>query len=722
MIYVTHIKKNKNAVYIGRPNPSHGLAGSPLQNPYKLKPGEDRGATIERYEKHLDYQISIRNNVIIEELYRLADIAKNGDLYLGCWCTPNPCHGDIVRKKIMDILDYDKKMGEKKMNNHKVKINTKHVAIIGSREINDEQFNYLADIASKFVAAGWTVTTGCADGADHAAMVGAREIDPTKLEIFLPWASYNNNYHDKLATYTVFNEKTHKHWLESVDVYHEAPQYLKQGARRLMARNYGIIEHVDLVIAHPMNLSSMGGTGQAIRIARGTGRPCFTVCDEENRNALHEFMVKEAIVAPFNVTITATQAFDNYELLEKKCYSILSSLMSKRDIVIHVKGADNIKSMVKKFADKYYLKVRKTNHTKENALIAFHDDKNKVVQGHIDKATQASKQVRVIRYNEYSPKSTTKSPEASHKEVEGDIFELAPNYDAIAVTTNGILKNDGTLVMGAGVAKSFAKRFPTLPKMMGDYVADVGNSVGLFKVDDFKVFSFPTKHDWRDASDIDLIVKSHGVLLGLMDIFEIKSILLPRPGCSNGGLDWEFVKSHLQVDERITYVSLPSKSSKPSTKGKRSLECSSKGDKRFSAVCVKIEIDGKLRTIEEHYQCSKLFRHKGKVVRFNDAKRVMQVGRYKKDEYQLVGFQINDQSFDLEELSSWYAYLWVQYLDANPKLVKELNKYDEFTDCFRTAATVNCQADVIREYKEDRLALIEKHKVFFTKIKYYLQD
>jgi hypothetical protein len=37
--------------------------------------------------------------------------------------------------------------------------------------------------------------------------------------------------------------------------------------------------------------------------------------------------------------------------------------------------------------------------------------------------------------------------------VNKDIFANTREYDAIAVTTNGIVKSNGNLVMGAGIAK-----------------------------------------------------------------------------------------------------------------------------------------------------------------------------------------------------------------------------------------------------------------------------
>ena len=41
--------------------------------------------------------------------------------------------------------------------------------------------------------------------------------------------------------------------------------------------------------------------------------------------------------------------------------------------------------------------------------------------------------------------------------------------------------------------------------------------------------------------------------------------------------------------------------------------------------------------------------------------------------------------------------LWVRYLDENPELVEYAKGFDTFSDMFR-GKSVNCQADVIRDY------------------------
>jgi hypothetical protein len=112
--------------------------------------------------------------------------------------------------------------------------------------------------------------------------------------------------------------------------------------------------------------------------------------------------------------------------------------------------------------------------------------------------------------------------------------------DAVAyrvVTTNGVRKKDGSLVMGAGVAFYAATRYPDLPKLLGDWVKSYGNRV--FIVQKYRILTLPTKYHWKDKSDIGLIQISLKQMVEVVDKFNIEVVYMPAPGCGNGKLDWE---------------------------------------------------------------------------------------------------------------------------------------------------------------------------------------
>lgn len=134
--------------------------------------------------------------------------------------------------------------------------------------------------------------------------------------------------------------------------------------------------------------------------------------------------------------------------------------------------------------------------------------------------------------------------------------------EAVCITTNGVVKRDGNLVMGRGCAKEAALKWPTLPKELGKLVAEHGNHVYDFdlKSPNVKLYSFPTKNHYSDKSDLLLIERSLIELTAQVSLDHLQSVALPRPGCGNGGLDWEKEVKPLceqYLDDRFIIVDFP---------------------------------------------------------------------------------------------------------------------------------------------------------------------
>lgn len=116
--------------------------------------------------------------------------------------------------------------------------------------------------------------------------------------------------------------------------------------------------------------------------------------------------------------------------------------------------------------------------------------------------------------------------------------------EAYVVTTNGMTRKDGTAVMGAGIAKNAAILFPSLPALLGRSLKKYGNRAFAYRVNDkngktYNVVTMPTKQDWRNPSDIELIKASCRQMTEIADVNGFTKIYMPKPGCKNGGLDWE---------------------------------------------------------------------------------------------------------------------------------------------------------------------------------------
>jgi len=137
----------------------------------------------------------------------------------------------------------------------------------------------------------------------------------------------------------------------------------------------------------------------------------------------------------------------------------------------------------------------------------------------------------------------------------GNIWNYSNNITK-CITTNGIVKKNNELVMGKGIALQAKKRYPDIPKILGDFVKLNGNI--LYYIKKYNIISFPTKHHWKDKSSIELIKQSCYTLNYFTESFN-KLAVLPKPGCENGGLDWESeVKPIISkiLNNRICVISL----------------------------------------------------------------------------------------------------------------------------------------------------------------------
>ncbi len=114
------------------------------------------------------------------------------------------------------------------------------------------------------------------------------------------------------------------------------------------------------------------------------------------------------------------------------------------------------------------------------------------------------------------------------------------------------------------------------------------------------------------------------------------------------------------------------------------LECSSKGDKRFSAFHARI-IKRNNRSIEELYQAAKVFEDETYNKHWRDAKGQIPV--------------------NIDEVRAFYSKLWDEYIDENPNLVDELLKYEGTSDIFGQEGRA-CQAIELFRIRNERKDII----------------
>lgn len=165
------------------------------------------------------------------------------------------------------------------------------------------------------------------------------------------------------------------------------------------------------------------------------------------------------------------------------------------------------------------------------------------------------------------------------KELKADLFEVIydKSVDAICITTNAHYTSDGRAAMGGGCAGACARRWPETSFRLGTCLKNFGINVPfvigalderanylepkmkMIRERKYKclIFSFPTIDDLMDGAKLDLIRNSAKELKVLVDRFELRGVVIPRPGCNIGGLVWKDVKPVIEplFDDRFTIVS-----------------------------------------------------------------------------------------------------------------------------------------------------------------------
>ena len=172
---------------------------------------------------------------------------------------------------------------------------------IGSRETPPDVLSDMRAIARQLATKGWTLRSGAADGADRAFEEGALDAAQTpyrgapRPEVYLPWPSFNEDNRAMIGTRYYITEPQPEAFAIARQ-HHPAWHRCTGAAKSLHARNVHQILGPDVtrpilsrfVICWTKGGEGGGGTGQALRIAKHYGVPCFDLA----RQADYDRIVK----------------------------------------------------------------------------------------------------------------------------------------------------------------------------------------------------------------------------------------------------------------------------------------------------------------------------------------------------------------------------------------------------------------------------------------------
>lgn len=119
-------------------------------------------------------------------------------------------------------------------------------------------------------------------------------------------------------------------------------------------------------------------------------------------------------------------------------------------------------------------------------------------------------------------------------------------------------------VMGKGLALEFKRRFPRAAEEYVQACKTKTLSIGgvlVSRTQEPIVIHFPTKGDWRRASQLHYIDRGLVLLWKAINDNKIPSIAIPALGCGEGGLAWKDVRllivGHLQSLDVTVYLYPP---------------------------------------------------------------------------------------------------------------------------------------------------------------------
>jgi len=129
----------------------------------------------------------------------------------------------------------------------------------------------------------------------------------------------------------------------------------------------------------------------------------------------------------------------------------------------------------------------------------------------------------------------------------GNMWRSFSCTDAFCITTNSYIRNDGELVMGAGIALQAKKIFDDLPLALGQKIERKCGHLGIYgtfpsnrkEID--KIVAFQVKTHFKNKADLELIQKSAEQLSKIATKYPDKRYDLNFPGIGNGGLNQDEV-------------------------------------------------------------------------------------------------------------------------------------------------------------------------------------
>jgi hypothetical protein len=138
------------------------------------------------------------------------------------------------------------------------------------------------------------------------------------------------------------------------------------------------------------------------------------------------------------------------------------------------------------------------------------------------------------------------------KEVVGNLWDHLGAMP-VCITTGGLVSAKGECTMPRGCARQARERFPEVARQLGALILARGNHVHELA---YGLVSFPVENSPFELPGIGLIERSCSELRALVELRGWPQVLVPRPGCGGGGLQWPEIRPILEryFDDRFLVI------------------------------------------------------------------------------------------------------------------------------------------------------------------------
>ena len=159
------------------------------------------------------------------------------------------------------------------------------VACIGSQETNRDLLEYIGALGVSIVRLGGVVASGNAPGADQAWARGGNLIDPSRVELCLPWKGFEKGAIHSANRVRVLappaEDPSSQYYFDIAEAAHPTWGALTVPGRYLHARNVMIVKGSAFVVGSINHQKrGGGGTGSAFRIAKLFEIPTYDITNQ----------------------------------------------------------------------------------------------------------------------------------------------------------------------------------------------------------------------------------------------------------------------------------------------------------------------------------------------------------------------------------------------------------------------------------------------------------